>query len=308
MSNEPGEAPEADITVIIPTIGDERRRETIWRTIESAGPRSGARTRVLVVVNGKRFSQQLLDDLRASPDADCLYIEQGSLPMALRAGREAVRSPYFAFIDDDDEFLPGGLGRRLDVLQSRPDAAFIISQGWFHTDGRDEPQTNLNAAAIHPDPLGCLLRENWLATSASGLYRSERVGAEDFREMPSYLEWTYLGFRLASRHPFVFIDEPTYRRYDVPGSLSKSLNFRKGMVDAIGRILELPLPPATLDALHVKLTHATHDLSVLALESGDRREAWRQHLRTLSQRGGLRFLGYTRHLLLPSRRPPSASR
>lgn len=307
MSNERAKAAEADITVIIPTIGDERRRETIWRTIESAGARSGARTRVLVVVNGKRFSQSLLDDLRASPLAECLYVEQGSLPLALQTGREAVRSPFFAFIDDDDEFLPGGLQHRLDVLQGRPDAAFLISQGWFHTEGRDEPQTSLDAAAIHADPLGCLLRENWLATSASGLYRSAQISAEDFSEMPSYLEWSYLGFRLASHHPFVFIDEPTYRRHDVPGSVSKSLNFRKGMVEALGRILALPLPPAIFQALCFKRASAMHDLSVLALENGDRREAWRQHLLTLRQRGGLRFLSYTRHLLLPARRsPPSA--
>jgi Glycosyl transferase family 2 len=300
-------APGADspqVTVIIPTVADERRGETIWRTIESAGPASGARTRVLVVVNGKRFSPALLAQLRDSPAVDCLYIEQGNLPLALKSGREAVRSEYFAFIDDDDEFLPGGLATRVQALQARPDAAFLVSQGWFHSAGRDEPQTGLSAAAIQADPLACLLRENWVATSASGLYRTDRITPEDFAGMPSYLEWTYLGFRLVPHHPFVFIDTPTYRRHDMPGSVSKSAAYCRGMVSALSSILRLDLPPATRQGLRRKLASATHDLSVLSLEQGERREAWRQHLRSLALPGGWHYLGYTRHLLSPQ---PSAS-
>lgn len=287
----------AEITVVIPTIADERRGETIWRTIDSAGAASGVATRVLVVVNGKRFSPRLLDELRATPKADCLYVEQGNLPLALKAGREAVTSPYFAFIDDDDEFLPGGLARRLHVLQADPALHFVVSQGWFHTGGRDEPQTSLDATRIMADPLGCLLQENWVATSASGLYRSAHVGPEAFAGMPSYLEWTYLGFRLAGSRPFRFIDEPTYRRYDVPGSVSKSASYRRGMVQALERILSLPLPSAARRGLAAKLSGATHDLSAMALESGDLRDAWRQHLRSLRLPGGARYWPYTRHLL-----------
>lgn len=295
-SPSPG-ADTAQITVIIPTVADDRRAATIWRAIESAGPRSGAHTRVLVVVNGMHFSPALLAQLRASPGVDCLYFEQGNLPLALKSGREAVRSEYFAFIDDDDEFLPGGLARRIEALQARPDAAFLVSQGWFHSAGCDQPQTGLSAAAIKSDPLGCLLQENWVATSASGLYRTDRITPEDFTGMPSYLEWTYMGFRLLPRHPFVFIDTPTYRRHDMPGSVSKSADYCRGMVSALSSILRLDLPPATRQGLRRKLGSATHDLSVMSLERGERREAWCQHLRSLALPGGWHYLSYTRRLL-----------
>jgi glycosyltransferase involved in cell wall biosynthesis len=298
-SRTPALAAAADVTVVIPTIADAKRGETIWRTIESAGSRCGANTRVVVVVNGTRFDPRLLEALRNAPNSECLYLEQGSLPLALKAGREAVRSEFFAFIDDDDEFLENGLGRRLELLRGNPQAAFLISQGWFHTNGIDVPQTDLDAKTILADPLGSMLRQNWVATSASGLYRTSKVVPEDFAQMPSYLEWTYLGFRLASRHNFVFTDEPTYRRYDMIGSESKSPSFRRGMVKALRAILAQELPQDARAGLCHKLAGAHHDLSVLALEEGKRAEATRQHLMSLFLPGGLRYLSYTRHLLGP---------
>ena len=233
---------EPQVTVIIPTVADERRGQTIWRAIESAGPRSGVATRVIVVVNGQRFSPKLLAQLRAADGVECTYLEQGSMPPALLVGRNMVTSEFFAFLDDDDEILQDGLKTRCDVLRENPEAAFAISAGWRKTPDAELPQVSLRASQIEADPLGSLLVENWVATSASGLYRSAAVTAADFRQMPPYLEWTYLGFRLASRLPFRFIDTPTYRRHDLPGTVSKSRAYHAGLIPALHAILGLPLP------------------------------------------------------------------
>ena len=297
VSNGPGQP---RITVIIPTVADERRAATIWRAIASAGTSSGAATRILVVVNGGRYSPSLLEELRASPMIECVLVERGSLPLALREGRKAVRTEYFAFLDDDDEFLAGGLGRRLAAMTSQASAAFLISQGWFHSNGRDMPQTSIEPSAINSDPLGTLLRENWVATSASGLYRTSAIDDTDFAEMPHFLEWTYLGFRLAARHRFIYFEEPTYRRYDMPGSVSKSRAYQEGLVPALQGVLMLDLPATIKRALRAKLGSHLHDVSALALESGDLASAWRHHCKSLALPGGLRFLLYTRHLILPA--------
>lgn len=293
----------AEVTVIIPTLADERRGQTIWRAIESAGPRSGAATRVIVVVNSQRFSPGLVERLRAAPGVECVRVEQGSMPLALLTGRRMVQSEFFAFLDDDDEFLEGGLGLRRDALRADPAAAFVITAGWLQTPAGQQPQGRLGAAAIEADPLGSLLVENWVATSASGLYRASAVGAEDFAQMPSYLEWTYLGFRLASRLPFRFLDTPTYRRHDLPGTVSKSRAYHAGMIPALDAVLRLPLPRPVRRALRGKLGAAHHGLSVLALGEGARGEAWRHHLASLVRPGGLRYLSYTRRLLGPAPRP-----
>lgn len=291
----------AEVTVIIPTVADERRGQTIWRAIDSAGPRSGAATRILVVVNGARFSPPLVEQLRRTPGVECIYVEQGSMPLALLAGRRLVQSEFFAFLDDDDEYLEGGLAVRREVLRGDGRAAFVITAGWLQTPDGQLPQGSLMAADIEADPLGSMLRENWVATSASGLYRTSAVTAEDFAQMPSYLEWTYLGLRLTARLPFRFLDTPTYRRYDLPGTVSKSRAYHAGMVSALKASLQLPLPEDIRKALRRKLATAHHSLSEMFLNEGNRGAAWRQHLISLTQPGGLQFLGYTRWLLLPRR-------
>lgn len=291
---------EPQVTVIIPTVGDEKRADTIWRAIDSAGPRSGVSSRIIVVVNGRRFSEELLGKLRATPRIECVYRSAGSMPLALLAGRELVQSEFFAFLDDDDEFLEDGLGRRLEVLRQDPGCAFVVSAGWLRTQQEDVPQTSLRARQIEADPLGCLIQENWVATSASGLYRRSQVTEEDFRGMPAYLEWTYVGFRLASRLPFRFLDTPTYRRFDLPGTVSKSRAYHAGMIPALHTICGLALPAPVRRALRRKLAAAHHHLSVLDLGSGARLAAWRHHLASLRLPGGLRYLSYTRRLLLPA--------
>jgi hypothetical protein len=230
-----------------------------------------------------------------------MYIETGSLPLALYAGRMQVRSEFFTFLDDDDEFLENGLRLRLDALRANPDAAFVVSQGFIKSAEAEELRVGLNAREIEADPLGCLLRENWLA-SAAGLYRAAAVTPADFERIPPYLEWTYLGFRLASRMRFRFLDSPTYRLHDTPDSLSKSRQFYMGMVPALEAILSLELPPHVLRSLERKLAQAHHDCSVIELESGRRIDAWHFHLRSLTRPGGLQFLSYTRHLLRPRAR------
>ena len=288
-----------EVTVIIPTVADDRRGETIWRAIESAGSRSGASTRVIVVVNGNRFSETLLAQLRAAAGIECASIETGSLPLAIRHGRGMVTSDFFAFLDDDDEFLENGLRMRLDVLRGEPGAAFVISNGWVKGPGGDEAAVPLTSRAIESDPFGSMLVHNWVGTSASGLYRTSAVSLEDFAAMPAYLEWTYVGFRLAAR-PFRFLDNPTYRRYDLPGSVSKSQAYRVGLVAALHRILGLRLPSRARNGLRRKLGIVHHTLSTAFLEEGRLAEAWKHHCLSLVYPGGWRYTPYTRKLI---RRP-----
>ena len=287
-----------EVTVIIPTIADERRAETIWRAIESAGPRSGASTRIIVVVNGKRFSERLLAQLRAATTIECATIETGSLPLAIRHGRGLVTSEFFAFLDDDDEFLENGLRMRLDAMRQEPRAAFVVTNGWVAGPGGEELAVKLKADTIEADPFGSLLLHNWVGTSASGLYRTSAVSTEDFAAMPAYLEWTYVGFRLGAR-PFRFLENPTYRRYDLPGSVSKSQAYRVGIVAALEGILGLHLPPRARAGLRRRLGAAHHALSTSFLEEHKLSEARKHHWRSLGYPGGWRYAFYTRKMFRP---------
>lgn len=287
-----------EVTVIIPTIGDDRRGETIWRAIESAGPRSGASARIIVIVNGKRFSESLVGQLRATEAVECAYVEAGSLPLAIRHGRSLVATECFAFLDDDDEFLENGLRTRLDLMRNEPDAAFVVSNGWVRGPGGDELAVQMKGEAIEADPFGSLLIHNWVGTSASGLYRTSAVSSEDLAAMPAYLEWTYVGFRLAAR-PFRFLDGPTYRRYDLPGSVSKSQAYRVGMISALQAILRLRLPRYARTGLRRRLGATHHALSSFFLEERSLFQAWKHHCLSLAYPGGWRYALYSRKMFLP---------
>jgi len=289
-----------DVTIIIPSIGDDQRARTIWRAIESAGPRSGASTRIIVVVNGKRFAEAVVERLRATPGIECVQVEAAGAPLAVRHGRSLVTSEFFAILDDDDEFLEDGLRMRLDVLREDPAAAFVVSNGWRAGPAGDEPAVALTAQAIEADPFHTLLTQNWMA-SASGLYRTNAVSVEDFAAMPAYMEWTYVGFRLASRR-FRFLDRPTYRLHDLPGSVSKSQAYRAGVIPALHSILSLNLPPSARDRLRRRLGATHHTLSSQFLEGRRLSEAWKHHWLSLAYPGGWHYALYTRKLLFPPAR------
>lgn len=285
------------VTVIIPTIADARRELTIRRAIDSVVSQEGVRAQVLVVVNGAVFERSLVELLRTLPGTSVLQLAEPSMPAALIAGRRAVQTPFFGFLDDDDELLPEGLCRRVRALEAEPQAGFLISNGLIDVEGKRAPAVD-DAAAIRRDPLMALMDYNWLCTSASGLYRSDRVDADLIEAIPRYLEWTYVGARLLTVMPCVFLDEATYCKYELVGSVSRSEAYRLGIVDAIGHLLALPLPPPVRLRMLRKLGDAHHSASVIHLERGDHSAAWRHHLRSLRCPGGLRYATYTRHLLV----------
>ncbi len=286
----------AEVTVIIPTTAEERRRVQLERAIASAGQGAGAASRVLVVINGPRCSPALVSALKARTDIDHLQLPEAGLPQAIRAGRAAVRTPFFSFLDDDDEYLDDALATRLAPLHADPGLGFVVTAGWRRTPQGDAPMLALPGAAIEADPLGTLVADNWLA-SCGGTFRSSAVPPADFAAMPTYLEWTWLALRLAARLRLRVLDTPTYRIHDMAGSLSKSPAYTYGTVPALEAILELGLPARINRRLRYKLGSAHHACSTLALEQGQLKPAWHHHLRSLALPGRLRYLSYTRHLL-----------
>ena len=99
-------------TVIIPTLAAAERHSLLLRAIESTR-RNQSPPLVLVVINGSRRSPEVIADLRARSGLRVLQLDQASLPAAIEAGRHAVATPFFSFVDDDDEYLPEAVDLRL---------------------------------------------------------------------------------------------------------------------------------------------------------------------------------------------------
>ena len=284
------------VSVVMPTEARPDRARLLRRALESVRSQRGVRTIPIMVVNGPAADRGLLAELTHSEGVHLVRLEAAGLPAALRAGREQVRTPYFAELDDDDEFLPGALLARVQALEARPDVDVVVTRGYVDRGGRRELNVP-DLEACQEDPLRSLLAHNWLAPCA-GLFRSATIGTEYFADVPSYLEWTYLGLRLCLERRILFLNASTWVYHaDTPGSLSKAPTYVLRQPASLDRLLALPLPGDARRRLLQRRGTALHTAASLELRAGRSQAAWRWHLRSLAAAGGWRYVLYTRRLL-----------
>lgn len=299
--------PTPEVSVIVPTLALRERAALLWRAIDSIATQVGVRALPLVVVNGPRADEALLQRLERRSDLRLLRLPEADLPSALRAGCHAVETPWLAELDDDDELLPQALAARVDALRRNPQAVAAISNGILRNNGRQTPLFQ-SFHAVRSDPLAALCRANWL--SPGGLMmRADATTATLFEGMPRCLEWTYIAIRLAQRGPLLFLDEPGFiYSADTPYALSRAHDYPFGVPEALTRILALPLPDAVRRCFEERLAGACNGAMLAALQARQTGAAWRWHLRTLRLRRGWRYLPATRRLLLPALAATTGSR
>lgn len=282
------------VSVIIPTTCERVRWEALERAIASVLAQEGVAADLIVVVNGDRYDSSCLEALKRKDKVTVLYRSTGSAPLAQAAGREAVRAPFFAFVDDDDEYLPGALATRVAPLLADPALDFVVTDGYRARAGQDELAVG-DQGAIARDPIGALCDRNWMA-SCAGLFRTRSVTLDYFADPAPYMEWTYLAFRLTGQLSMHWIGTPTYRINDSPVSLSKTDAYLQSELDILRRIMALPLPPPVQRRVRRKFGRACHVFAEQSRAHSLAR-AWRFHLASLVQPGGWRYLAYSRKLV-----------
>lgn len=292
------------ITIIIPTTLEHARHDSILEAIESVLSQevNNASIDLVIVVNGSRYDKLLFEKLNNRSDLRLVYLEQGSLPLALRVGREAVRGTFFGFLDDDDIYLPGTIQLRLDALRRNQSAALAVCNGYVAINGNDQLLMT-NAEAVRRDPLLAMHEGNWLA-SCGALYRSSMVSPDDFDSSVSAIEWTHLAYRLVLRHPIVVLDQPGFKIHETVGSLSRTPSAASAsqLVVALQKTLALPIRRSDVRRhLRKRLAAAHHDLSVHMLAQSRMGSAWLHHAKSLMLSRSFLYLSYTRHLLTTQR-------
>jgi glycosyltransferase involved in cell wall biosynthesis len=292
---------EPRVTAIIPTLCESIRSVALLRAINSIQHASAFPIRILVVVNGNRFDRELLGALIRRADIKVLQTAEGSLPLAHLIGRNAVSTAYFAFLDDDDEFLPGAIDLRVSMLDDHPDADLAVTNGYIRRNGKDEVLYSRMRFVSH-DPLRELFEENWLH-NCNSLFRSVSVPPAYFESSHKYMEWTWLGYRLSLDGKRVVATEDLSFRYnDTPSSLSKSALFLESRVQVYERMLGTNPPSDIVPVIKKRLSSAWHAISNCQLKNGMRADAIYSHVRSLmSDPSGVRYIGYTRHVLNPFR-------
>jgi glycosyltransferase involved in cell wall biosynthesis len=292
--NVPGQSPE--VTVLIATLAVTSRTGTLRRAIRSAFEQEPS-PHLIVVVNGGRYDQTLLAELRNDPRIQLRFSEVPSYPAAQRLGRLQVLTPYFCFLDDDDVLLPGSISARLARARQSDAPDVVVSNGYRSDSSEDVPSLPIPAPGPHSDLLISLLQRNWFASCAP-LFRSARVDESFFDGQTKYFEWTLLAFRLLlANRSFAFVPQFGFRVSDSPGSLSKDERGTFAEPSLLQGMLQMNPPANVRWLLKQRLAIANHACSDLAIRQGALASAWQHHLRSMIYPGGLRYLTYTRHLI-----------
>lgn len=285
----------AKVSVVIATALAPERVALLDRAILTA-LRNNAVSEVIVVVNGQRFADDAFNALRARTDVRVEYLSLGSNAAAQRRGRELVTQPFFCFVDDDDELLPGSVASRLATAEACG-ADVVVCNGYRNVGDGDVPYCG--RLPVEGDDLAVtMLAENWFASCAP-LFRSESVGVEFFDGRTRFLEWTLLAYKLiAANRRFAFVTDFGFRINDTAISLSKDL---RGVMQApmvLREMTTLTNSPRALAGLRRRLARAHHACAEAELSMGLISKAWLHHFKSLTLPGGAAYWPYTWHLLV----------
>lgn len=286
------------VTVLIPTMASAARAEMLRRAVHSIRDSSKDPIDIIVIVNGMRFDETICEWLRAQPDIRFEYVAEPSLPLALLHGRGLVKTEFYSTLDDDDEYLPGSTDLKLEVMRSNQSPDFVVGN-YVHSfpGGKNFRYEDMHTIPV--DPMLKLFTYNWLS-SGNALYRTASIGIEYFSDLHPFAEWTLLAFRLCiDRKTVAIVDEPVFICHgDTPDSLSKSSAYLNSYIPLFNRMLALSPPWKIRLMIRSKRGSGYHDASAFALRDGDRAAAWRNHLRSVFEVSGWRYLLYTRHLVI----------
>jgi glycosyltransferase involved in cell wall biosynthesis len=285
----------AGVSVIIPTACRRERTAALQQAVASVLMQEGVDVEIIVVVNGPDYNHDLFAWLTENPRLRVEYRPEPSLPAAHRVGRSLVTKPFFSFLDDDDEYLPGALLIRLDAMLEDPTVDVIATNGVWGG-GSEEPYIR-HTDGVEEDPLGALLRGNWLG-SGGALFRSATVGLDNFDGRTRFFEWTMIAWRVATAGLKVrFIDVPTYRMNATPNSLSRSEAYYLAEPGFLQSLLEAEISGEHRRRIRDKILAANHFIADWYVRSGNAPRAWRYHLRSVRGAAGLRHLVFTPKLL-----------
>ena len=162
--------------------------------------------------------RRYLDD----PRVRYLHTEHIGQPGAKNAGIREARSPFVAFLDADDLWLPTKLERQLELFRSDPDLGvtytrqILIDEEGYELEYK---QPILHQGQV----LETLFRGNFVCFSSSMIARRvlDEVGSFD-EGIPMSIDYD-LWLRVAMRHRFDYVDEPLVKYRTGHANLSRRL-------------------------------------------------------------------------------------
>jgi glycosyltransferase involved in cell wall biosynthesis len=197
-----------NITVIIPTYN---RAHLLPRAIKSVLNQTIPAHEIIIVDDG---SSDNTAELMAQQFSQCRYIQQPNMGVsaARNRGIEAATGEWLAFLDSDDEWLPGKLQSQVVLLQKHPEIRICHTEEIWIRNGKRVNQMKKHAKS------GGHIFQNCLplcviSPSSVMIHRSlpAEVGAFD-EELPACEDYD-LWLRICANNPVAFVQQPQINKY-----------------------------------------------------------------------------------------------
>ena len=218
--------PHTRVTVVIPTYN---RAALLPRAVTSALAQIEDGDEIIVVDDGStdetaRVAHGLGARVRYLP------VAHGGAGAARNAGLDSARNPLVAFLDSDDEWLPGKLARQRAIMRRWPEVRLCFSDfqvrtrdgvlrrhylsRWHHASRRWSyalgPAQVLAGAQLHIGELYPLLMSRLYVATFTAMVRAD--GARPLPrfpvDLPTYEDWEFFG-RVAALGPSAYLDAET---------------------------------------------------------------------------------------------------
>lgn len=209
------------VSVIIPTYN---RAQLVTRAIRSALEQSFDDLEVLVVDDAS--TDNTIETVAGIADPRIRYLRQPfnqDVSAARNRGLRAAQGDFIAFLDSDDEWLPGKLEAQIARFREAPDSVGLVYTGSItrFDDGKER--------VFLPEHRGDVFREILLknitdAGSASVMIRRNVVRVVGFfdERIPAMEDYDYW-IRAARFYEFDFVDQPLVRYHESARSDRRSL-------------------------------------------------------------------------------------
>jgi glycosyltransferase involved in cell wall biosynthesis len=240
------------VTALIPAYNAEK---TIMRALESVWAQDYQPIEIVVIDDGSKDGTRAILAGLAQRGVRLVALDQNRGECgAMNAGLEAARGEYIAFLDADDEWLPGKITRQVAALQAEPNTIFVVCDSRYYRGAVPDPKTVFEEV---PPMAGreawrSLLRESFVAKPCVMARRGALMAMGGFNAALRVAGDQDMWIRLALVGGVGILREVLVNVHDTPGSLMKA--YPRGALEFL-----LPMVMRHAKAERQRLTIAEYD-------------------------------------------------
>jgi len=222
------------ISVIVPTY---RRSAYLADTLDSVFSQTLREFEVIVVEDGSRDAGETL--ARYGDRVQYLWQPNQGVGAARNFGVSRARGEWFAFIDDDDLWLPEKLERQVAAAEREPEMGMFHTDHYALVDGerkvpvRTPPRDRVPTGWVAKD----LFLNNFIVMSSVMIRRAPFTRVGGFSATTRFAADLELWLRLARVCPIAFVAEPLTIYRDHDRSLSSELRWHVAFAGMMSRFV-----------------------------------------------------------------------